>query len=425
MSKQKKKKQNKEQLEKIAKAQAKNEFLRRLKRLLTVIGCEAVFDMIPQHMMDNLFLYRWQSVKVVGDTENTFHTDDLKWYKKALVHMLKDKMMDLDMGGPEIDVYTYQTVGLTLKNFSQPICEKYLKNYPQYHDILKRYYDSDDQIDTMIEYLISANEYICFLISDLRTCIYWTKPDSKILDNRLAAGFTVTIHSAVPEKKNFIINRELHTALRVGWTIKSSPEWVSIRPESIGLRQIGKDNLIDVYIQDHALRRMIERNDCIYVQYLWMYLNGSVYDMKYHLHKDNGKYMIEFKVFEIKTGYLVAQLIDTRLVIQTFLFLTNDGTPEGLKLRENLGIEKADKEYLKIDKLSTFIAPEVQSNEKIRKVFHDAGCESLFRLKAELEKRDILLRKPVSASLIEDYLMLNEEKTTGFYPEEEEGNHNE
>jgi hypothetical protein len=426
MSKHKHKKHNKQQLEKIAKAQAKNEFLRRLKKVLTVIGCEAVFNLLSQRTIDLMFEHRWPSVKVVGAEDNTFHTDDLKWFKKALVHYLKTKMMDLGMSGPEIDVYTFSTVGMTLRIFTQVIIDKDLVKHPEYQEVFKRFEQAKKlQIDRMIDDLWDITEYICFLISDLRTRIYWTINTSEMNDERLSAGSVVKIHSLAPEKKNFIIKRELHAAVRVGWAIHSKPHWVSIKPESIGLRAVGESNLIDVYIQEHALKRIIERNNCVYIQYLWMALNGCLYDLKYHYHPDNGKYMIDFMVWGIKTGYLLAEMVDAKLVIQTFLFITNDGTPEGKKLHANTGLSKADKEYLMVDKLSTFISPDVHCNQKIRTIFREAGCDSIFRLKAECDKRKIMLKKPASASLIEDYLMLNEEKTMDHNWEDEAGSLNE
>jgi hypothetical protein len=43
-------------------------------------------------------------------------------------------------------------------------------------------------------------------------------------------------------------------------------------------------------------------------------------------------------------------LNEGKLVIRSFLFLTNDGTPEGWKLRALTGLAKRDKKYLEIEK---------------------------------------------------------------------------
>jgi len=410
MAKHKKKKPNRQLSDKIIKAQARNEFYRRLKKMLKAIDCEGVFDLISPKLLDLLFNARGFPINVLGSEENTFDTDDLKWFKKGVNYHFKTKMIDLELGGSKIDLYTISSIGIPLVIYAIPIIEQSLVKHPHFQEKLKRFKDSPKPLDYIIDYLWEITEYMCFLMSDLRTRIYWTNNASQSDDEKLQLGFNLTIHGEIPEKTYVTINHDKHIASRVGWTLDLKPVWQSIKPEKLGLRSVGKDNTIDVYIQDHALNRITERNDCVYIQYLWIWLNISVADTKYHINEVTGKYMIDFRVYDVKTGYLVAQIIDAKLIIQTFLLLTNDGTPEGKKLHANTGLSKADKEYLRLDRLSTFASPEVQCNQKIRGIFKEAGCDSLFHLKAELDKHHIMLKNPASASLIEDYLMMNEEK---------------
>ena len=82
-------------------------------------------------------------------------------------------------------------------------------------------------------------------------------------------------------------------------------------------------------------------------------------------------------------------IIGDKLVIRTFLFLTNNGTPEGKKLHNLIGLQKADKEFLKIDKLSTFVNSDIKENEKLKALFCEAGCGDLFQLdKTVLDRSD-------------------------------------
>jgi len=82
-------------------------------------------------------------------------------------------------------------------------------------------------------------------------------------------------------------------------------------------------------------------------------------------------------MYEYKVGYLLTTLNEGKLVIRSFLFLTNDGTPEGRKLRALTGLAKRDKKYLEIDKLSTFTAYRIHEDEELSALFHEAGCGSL------------------------------------------------
>ena len=64
-------------------------------------------------------------------------------------------------------------------------------------------------------------------------------------------------------------------------------------------------------------------------------------------------------------------------MIRSFLFLTNDGPPEGRKLRALTGLAKYDKKYLGIDKLSTFTAYRIHEDEALSALCQGAGCSSL------------------------------------------------
>jgi hypothetical protein len=295
-----------------------------------------------------------------------------------------------------------------LKQISPVIAEHHLKDQPELAEMFHKLFDERRDIDQWMNVLFDTTDYFCRMITDLRTRIYWTDNESKLDKKRHRIGFTITVHGTIPEKIQIAIQDEKRIAVRLGFIEQSSVSWVSINPEKLGMRCLGKGHLIDVYVQEHALHRLVERNDCVYVQYIWMSLVLSVFECKFHKDEYHGNYMIEFAVYEQKTGYLVAEFVDTKLIIRTFLLLTNDGTPEGRKLHANTGLCKADKEYLRLDKLSTFLSPDIHASENIKKIFEEAGCQSLFHLKAEFDKRNIMLRKSASASLIEDYLLINE-----------------
>ena len=74
-------------------------------------------------------------------------------------------------------------------------------------------------------------------------------------------------------------------------------------------------------------------------------------------------------------------------MIQTFLFITNNGTPEGDKLNELMGLNKADKIYWEIDKLSTFMETNFEKNDSLKQLFLQAGCKSLFDLKLKQQSK--------------------------------------
>jgi hypothetical protein len=150
---------------------------------------------------------------------------------------------------------------------------------------------------------------------------------------------------------------------------------VKFRPSAIGLKSV-TDEALPLYIQRHALQRLDERLG-LQAENVHAHLFFSLYEQPVNYVLNNGRSLVEFNMYEYKVGYLVTTLQDNKLVILTFLFLTNDDTPEGRKLRQLTGLVKHDKKYLGIDKLSTFTAYKIHEDEELSSLFHTAGCGSL------------------------------------------------
>ncbi len=94
--------------------------------------------------------------------------------------------------------------------------------------------------------------------------------------------------------------------------------------------------------------------------------------------------------------------------------MTNGGTPEGKKLCEICGLGRLDREFLAIDKLSTFMATDIKSDKELEKLFIEAGCECLVRLhdaaamhntKESLASALPLLRKYLGVEMRHDFMM--------------------
>lgn len=59
---------------------------------------------------------------------------------------------------------------------------------------------------------------------------------------------------------------------------------------------------------------------------------------------------------------------------------TYSGTPEGEKLQQVFALGKVDRQYLAIDKLSTFMNSDIRSSKELEGMFMAAGCECLLEL---------------------------------------------
>jgi hypothetical protein len=128
---------------------------------------------------------------------------------------------------------------------------------------------------------------------------------------------------------------------------------------------------------------------------------------------ENGRMLLAYDFeSQSRVGYFVADVVEGKLLLRTFLFITNEGTPEARKLAEISGLCKLDVKYWKIDKLSTFLKSDIVLKPEIKKIFMDAGCGGLFNL--SLEGPDIYSGKLHVADQMMKYLAIEEEGISSF-----------
>ena len=182
------------------------------------------------------------------------------------------------------------------------------------------------------------------------------------------------------EKSTMVVRGKKREVVRLGWV---GPEmewiWVKVKPSVLGFDVGSFDIPLDVYIQNHALDKLQERVDItpgiMHSIVFFIFNDPEIKHVRYH-----ERTLVEYYVADQKVGYLQVELHGDKFLIHTFLFLTNNGTPEGIKLEKLVALEKDDKKHLEIDKLSTFNSYHIEKNEKLRKLFIEAGCEPLLGL---------------------------------------------
>jgi hypothetical protein len=162
------------------------------------------------------------------------------------------------------------------------------------------------------------------------------------------------------------------------WTgIKGKLEPVMIRPDNIGYPAECNQPAL-VCMQQHALIRLIERLSLAPGMLLYM-LDVYFRNRPTGISFNNGQLLV-FNAGGKKLGYLVTDLLDDMLVIRTFLFLTNDGTPEGRKLAELTRLQRPDKKHLSIDTLEGVNSLRLSEDVPLSALFTEAGCADLLDL---------------------------------------------
>jgi hypothetical protein len=154
--------------------------------------------------------------------------------------------------------------------------------------------------------------------------------------------------------------------------------WLEADGERFGL---DKGRTYPVCIQSHALRKLTERFPAdrevqVVVQH------GLLESLRAPevVERQGDAYLIAYHVDDLRLGYLLARPAQDRIVLCTFLFLTMAGTPESRLLGQKLRLCRRDIEHLSLDRLETFLTPDVLQDQQLVALLEACGCGSLLEL---------------------------------------------
>jgi hypothetical protein len=217
-----------------------------------------------------------------------------------------------------------------------------------------------------------------------------------IVETSLEGG----VYSYIVDDNRIVISNDTKTKTfnlpdgnRIGNAIAAAgrdrPHWLKINIE-----QIGPKMELPIYAQRHVVERMIDR----------LNLEGRPQGFAHYLLCDSFKkptickydtscdtFLVECRYQKSKVGYFVCQIIGNAVLVNTFLFITMDGTPEGRKVQRVLRLRRQDKEYLGLDHIATFLRSDMQSDAYLVELMKECGCGHLFDLKEKTKtfKSDI------------------------------------
>jgi hypothetical protein len=376
-----KKKPSGQKQQAVATAHKRNEFFRNLYLICKNAGCPQLYSQIPADKLETIYNIRWHSLKPFSAEGYNIPNSILKEIKFFASYRLKEISTPIMPGGDNYTLEEFFTVGIAftsflvgLKDDDFPLAAELKKALTCFSD----YHHAQYQI--LYQHINEINGFVGLLYSDLNSCLYWGKHESRIDNDRLALLNCLDIYSCIPEKRHITIDGKPRPATRVGWAFPNTcPNWLKVKPSDMGINNAFSEMPLEVFIQAHALQRISERLDILPAGLAHNNIFHSLHDVK-ALKDFNGNTLIEYRIAGIKAGYLRADIVDGVVLIRTFLFLTHEGTPESEKLKELLGIQKMDTSYFSLDKLSTFMSSDLNNDEKFKNIFIKAGFGRLFEI---------------------------------------------
>lgn len=197
--------------------------------------------------------------------------------------------------------------------------------------------------------------------------------------------FTFDLHVQKPIKEYIVIDHIRRPVYRL-FLPAGAPEhnhFITLPPNYLAPLYKGNTDTVPVFIQSHAIKRLKERLSPINPLMINLCFSFSWLNMKTPFIKGH-KVFIPFYTLVTKTGYWVAEIIDRKVVIKTFILVTHASAPEGSKFQELTGFTKTDMSYWDITKLETFIYNDMQPDNALYTYFEQSGLLQLFDLNKNL-----------------------------------------
>ena len=394
--------------QKMEKAQHLKQFITEVRELIAKAAGSDIARYIPQEEIEQLYTIRFRPVKVNAAPGQTIPADILQFVNHLVTLLFKDYKVPIGVGTLEqVSLYDLFSIVYTVMIYGSRLSDDAYSRAAEVKNALAplvAVYDSQINKEAFSKYNSIMNTAALFCC-DINEYMYAVKYNPAIVAKG-KAGFFSEIYRAQLPKVKVQIDEQPRPAWQLAWFVPE-PElklkFISIPSEVLYLPP-GK--MLDVYIQSHALNRLAERLEGIDIGVLH-YSLLNLFNQPKVCRSRRGVLLLEYSVLDDKVGYFVFEVIDEKVILKTFLFLTHNGTPETDKLQATMGLMKEDISYLGIDKLSTFLLSDIANNDRLKQLFIDAGCECLFKFDRAMYK-PFEEKTPISkAEAIARYLQLD------------------
>ncbi|TAJ09020.1 hypothetical protein DMA11_20895 [Marinilabiliaceae bacterium JC017] len=381
MSKNKKKRTVKHD-KKLEVRQNKNKFFAKARQVAVAWDAQEAFDLIPSEELSVLYVARFRAVRIDRGKNNDLPGKFFKNFRKTINDTLKNIMVEIRPGGKLVSMYDFYTVVVSLKHYLRILEED---DFPKAHVVKQAFTPFLDHWNNYREVefeFYSYLEVLTTIFSRLDKKFIWFEsgdwPEETNLSNQVYD--LIEMNFLKPEKKVIRLDGHKRMIIKVGWgSFFNGFNWITIQAADLGIECAFKDLALEVYLQAHVLHRLNERLEGFGEASLHFYLWNSLREPKVQ-RGVNDELLIEYRLNDMRLGYLKADIIEGMVVLRTFLFITNDCTPEGQLLKAFTGMQKMDKKYWEIDKLSTFVMSDIKDHAVLRELFEKIGCGHLFEI---------------------------------------------
>ena len=191
--------------------------------------------------------------------------------------------------------------------------------------------------------------------------------------------FQLLITARDCESKSFTY----HNAERKAFRLITSDDYIKIPRKKI-FPSAKENEFLNVYIQSHALHRFKERIDVfdtIFRNYIYQF---SLAEKQIVVETAERQKLLACLLRNRPVGYFTFFTDGDDLVVNTFIPLISENTPEGQKLHQLLSISKEDSIYLGMDKISFFAKVDFEQIPILKQALIDSN---IWETKIELDNK--------------------------------------
>jgi hypothetical protein len=354
-------------------------FISRTKDIIRIIGGEELLGRFRPIFIEKLYECRYPSLKAKAAPGMEIPKARTNQFHKLLHELMEGIEVAIPNGG-KIPLTWYLSEGQTLIDC---IGELDPQDDPKLIEIKRQltpFFINSKVHRQVQDLLVELVTETCRFLSDYNDHLYRGDLSMTPYFAAFNPKNDIIIHTFKPSTEKVMTKKGMREAIRFGWANPEFQwEYFKVKPSLLGFKISGLDIPLDLYISKHALQRLKERINITPGIMHEILLYTFIQERISH-HWTGYESQVDYVVADQKVGYFSVKLYENKLMIHTFLFLTNNDTPEGEKLNRLLNIAVVDKKYLEIDNLPNFNAYHIDQNEKLGKLFRDAGCGSLLKL---------------------------------------------
>lgn len=365
-----------------------NAFLKRFRTACDLMVGKDFFATIPNEHLPQLFQQRLPPLKLEFPLGVFTKEQETNWQTHFRLRLTDLSFKTLT--GETMPVADYFRDGILLATYADTLYKRN-SNLFVHGKVADTYGICSPIFLQMAEKIMQFINSLCIIYGDINGKALLTDYSStSMLVIHTNADNKIKLSTGRPNHERLMIDGKTRELTALCWPdIYGKLKQVTVVPSKLGF-PVELSKPVPVFFQQHAAGRLIERL-AIQGGILLYILECLFHDQTVDFYLVDGN-LLPLSVLGKKVGYLAVDLVEDKIVIRTFLFLTNDGTPEGRKLAELTKLKKLDKQYLGIDTLTGFRSLNIIDDPILKPLFTEAGCGDLL----DLQNIDMLLQTSVS-----------------------------